>query len=153
MYNSLIIRRENSDELLQNIYSKWAEDLGYDIKEKWKKCLSLTYKTTTNENLHLIQFKLMTKIYYTRDKLNKFNNSLSANCLCCAKDEDSFMHAFWHCKDIKDSWESIERWLSKHTKNKITFSSSLCVFRDVENIKYPSNIQILFSSLVFKKKN
>lgn len=81
--------------------------------------MSLTYKTTTNENLRLIQFKLMARIYYTTDKLNTFNNNLSAKCLHCAENEDSLMHAFWHCIDMKDSRESIERWLSKHTKNKI----------------------------------
>lgn len=150
MYN-LLVSRENSDELLQNIYSKWAEDLGDNIKAKWKKCLSFTYKTTTNENLWLIQFKLMTRIYYTRDKLNKFDKSLSSKCLRCTIIEDSLMHAFWHCKDINDSWKSIERWLSKHTNSNITFSESLCIFQDIENIKYPTNLQIIFSQLVFKK--
>ena len=75
MYN-LLISMENSDTLLQSIYSKWTEDLGVDVKGKWKESLSLTYKLTTNENLRLIQFKIMTRIYYTRDKINKFDNRL-----------------------------------------------------------------------------
>ena len=33
MYN-LLINVENSDTLLENIYNKWTEDLGVDVKEK-----------------------------------------------------------------------------------------------------------------------
>ena len=41
MYN-LLISMESSDTLLQSIYNKWTEDLGVDVKEKWKESLSLT---------------------------------------------------------------------------------------------------------------
>ena len=55
VYN-ILIKKEGSDQLLEDIYNKWTEDLGYNIKDKWKDCLTLSYKITTNENLRLIQF-------------------------------------------------------------------------------------------------
>jgi len=62
---------------LSKIYEAWNSDIkDFNAKTKWKECLKLTYKATTNENLRLIQCKLMTRIYYSRDKIHKFDASL-----------------------------------------------------------------------------
>ena len=87
VYN-ILIDTEDNEEMLKNIYSKWNNDLGIeDAKYKWKDCLKRTYKTTTNENLRLIQYKLMTRMYYTRDKINKFDPTSSDRCLKCRTPE------------------------------------------------------------------
>lgn len=150
MYN-LLISSENSDTLLEKIYNKYTEDLGAEVKEKWKECLSLTYKLTTNENVRLIQFRVMTRVYYTRDKICKFDNTASDKCLKCNRYSDSLMHALWHCKGIKKIWKSIESWLCKYTNKTIVFSPRRCIFQDIEGMRYPTSWQLLFSSLILKK--
>lgn len=62
--------------LLSKIYEGWDRDIkDFNAKTKWKECLNLTDKATTNKNLRLIQYKLMTRIYYSRDKIHKFDAS------------------------------------------------------------------------------
>lgn len=101
VYN-ILIKAEGNEELLQNIHNKWNIDLGIDdAGKKWKECLRLTNRITTNENLRLIQYKLMTRIYYSRDKIHKFDNSTSDRCVKCSTQSDSLIHAFWYCEKVR----------------------------------------------------
>ena len=148
---STLIKAESSDELLQQVFNKWNRDLnGVDAGEIWKECLQMTNNITTNENLRLIQYKLMTRIYYSRDKIHKFDSTSSDKCLKCPQ-SDSLIHAFWHCEKINKVWEKIERWLSRICKCKMLFSPEICIFQKIGNQKYPRGWQILYSSLVYKK--
>ena len=151
VYNTLIDAEDN-EEMLKNIYNKWNNDLGIeDAKYKWKGCLQRTYKTTTNENLRLIQYKLMTRMYYTRDKINKFDPTSSDRCLKCCTQKDSLIHAFWQCEKVRKTWEKIERILSINCNCTVEFTPMICLFQNTEAIRQPIDRQILFSSLVYKK--
>ena len=80
---------------LERHYARNAEGLplsfsNLQFKEaniKRKKCLYLTNKITTNENLRLMQYKLMTRIYYTRDKLHTFYSDSSDQCVALYESE------------------------------------------------------------------
>ena len=151
VYN-ILTDAEDNEELLKNIYSKWNTDLGIeDAKHKWKGCLQNTYKTTTNENLRLIQYKLMTRMYYTRDKINKFDPTSSDRCLKCGTQKDSLMHAFWQCEKVRKTWANIERFLLRNGNCNVEFTPKICLFQNTETIRHPTDRQILFSSLVYKK--
>lgn len=81
--------------LLSKIYEGWDRDIkDFNAKTKWKECLNLTDKATTNKNLRLIQYKLMTRIYYSRDKIHKFDASSPPICLKCGSSDSliSLMH-------------------------------------------------------------
>lgn len=41
-------------------------------------------------------FKVMTGVYYTRDKICKFDNTALDKCLKCNQYSDSFMHTLWY---------------------------------------------------------
>ena len=118
---------------------------------RWKDAMNLTYKVTTNENLRLIQYKLMTRIYYTRDRLKKNDNKTSDLCIKCKLQPDSLLHSFWECPKIRNEWRKIEEWMSDICKRKMDFSSGKCIFQHMENVRYPMGWQIMFSSLIFKK--
>ena len=150
IYN-ILMTADSSDTLLQNIYNKWTIDLNIDAGIRWKECLHLTNKITTNENLRLIQYKLMTRIYYSRDKINKFDSTSSNKCLKCKTESDSLIHAFWYCEKIRESWKEIEEWLSTICKSRIAFTPQTCLFQNTINLKYPTGWQITFSSLIYKK--
>lgn len=148
----ILIKATSNEEQLQKIYNYWNKDLEIlDAKTKWKECLLLTYQVTTNENLRLIQYKLMTRIYYSRDKIHKFDTSSSDLCLKCGKQSDSLIHAFWYCEKIRKTWEDIEKWLAIVCKTNVVLSPVTCIFQSMGGVRYPTTWQILFSSLVFKK--
>ena len=121
MYKS----KENRVTLLENLYNKWTKDQGVDVKEKWKECLSLTYNLTTNENLCLIQFKVMTRVYYTRDKICKFDNTSSDECLKCNLYGDSLITPLGTAKVLR-RFGRAERRLCKYTHRKMIFSPRKC---------------------------
>ena len=151
VYN-ILSNAENSDELLQNIYNKWNEDLETDdSKDKWKGCLQYTYNITTNENLRLIQYKVMTRMYYTRDKINKFDPTSSDRCLKCHTQRDSLIHSFWYCKKVRTTWTKIERFLNIQCGYAVVFTPTVCIFQNIDVIRYKNYKQILFSCLVYKK--
>jgi len=65
----------NNCNLLSNIYEGWDREIkDFNAKTKCKECLNLTYKATTNGNLRLIQYKLMTRISLYLQ--NKTKNSI-----------------------------------------------------------------------------
>lgn len=148
---TLLITANNNCNLLDKIYDSWNKDLdNLDSKIKWKECLKLTYIATTNENLRMIQYKLMTRMYYSRDRIHKFDPSSSPLCLKCCK-SDSLIHAFWYCDNVLKTWLDIEKWLSSVCKQRFTFTPEACIFQKVDKIKYPRGWQIIFSSLIYKK--
>lgn len=147
-----LVKSTISDSLLQNVYSKWNYDLNItDAGKKWKKNLSLTHEITTNENLRLIQYKLMSRTYYTRDKIYKFDNKLSDICLKCQSQRDSLIHSFWECCQVNKVWKDLEKWLSNVHDAPICLTPQICLFQDTGQIKYPTGWMILFSALVLKK--
>ena len=93
----------------------------------------------------------MTRIYYTRDKIHKFDTNSSDLCIKCGKQSDSLIHAFWHCEKIKKTWEDIEKWLAIVCKTNVVLSPESCIFQNMGRVRYPLTWQILFSSLVLKK--
>ena len=71
---------------------------------------------TTNENLRLIQYKLMTRIYYTKSKIDKCDASISPVCVKCGIHKETIIHAFWECEKVCNGWleiHSFEQYLPK----------------------------------------
>ncbi len=73
----------HTDVILNEIKYKWKQDLGRDSLNNWSDSWVLTQDITTNENLRLIQYKIMARIYYTRDKMNKINKHIPKHCIKC----------------------------------------------------------------------
>lgn len=63
---------------------------------------------TINENLHLMQYKLMPRIYYAKSKIHKFDSSSSTLCVKCCSQDDTIIQAFWECEKIKKVWMEIQ---------------------------------------------
>ena len=144
--------RINNNNLLKS-RNLWNQDLGReDINSKWEQCWNITRDITVNENLRLIQYKIMYRIYCARDKMHKYDGKVSNNCLKC-RTPDSLVHAFWECYKVQKIWLEIENWLSEALGTKLHFHQSLCILQDVSNnnMHFPQKWIILFSSLILKK--
>ena len=109
VYKHLVEVQENNYSL-QKIYEGWNKDLNITNSDSiWKQCLSTTNTITTNENLRLIQYKLMTRIYYTRSKINTFDASFSPVCVKCGIYKETIIHAFWECEKVRKGWLEIKK--------------------------------------------
>ena len=119
----------------------------------------MTPKTNGRDayNIHIIlplmkiQYKVMTIMYYTRDKINKFDPTSSDRCLKCHTQRDSLIHAFWYCKKVRTTWAKIERFLNIQCGYAVVFTPTVCIFQNIDVIRYKNYKQILFSCLVYKK--
>ena len=153
IYNGLL-KNQTAEHLLENKIELWNRDLGRtDIGQKWKECWNITNEITANENLRLIQYKIMYRIYHTRDKIHKYYSNTSENCFKCGT-KDSLIHAFWECTKVKRSWYEIEQWLSEVLKVKLSFNPSICILHDISfdaTVRYPGGWIILLSSIIYKK--
>ena len=135
------------------LYQNWNNDLKTtDSNVKWKECLHVTNSITTNENLRLIQYKLMTRIYYTKSKVHKFDPSSSALCIKCLTEEDTLIHTFWECPAVNQVWMEIEKCINTVCRATIHLTPQLCILHNTEQVRYPLGWQICFCSLIYKKK-
>ena len=151
MYKHLVEVQENNYSL-QNIYEGWNKDLNITNSDSiWKQCLSTTNTITTNENLRLIQYKLMTRIYYTRSKINTFDASFSPVCVKCGIYKETIIHAFWECEKVRKGWLEIQKWMTTTCRIKFEFTVMRCIFQNTDTLKYPIGWMVIFSSLVYKK--
>lgn len=50
----------------------------------------------------------MTRIYYTKSKIHKFDSSSSTLCVKSCSQDNTITHAFWECEKIKKAWMEIQ---------------------------------------------
>ena len=71
-----------TDNLLENNINYWNQDFRRtDVGTRWRESWSITNKITVNENVHLIQYKLMYGMYYTRYIIHKFYSTTRSHVL------------------------------------------------------------------------
>ena len=148
----LLIEAQIGNYSLQKIYERWNNDLRVsNIADIWKECLNETKYITANENLRLIQYKLMTRIYYTKSRINTFDPSSSVLCIKCDSHEDTIFHAFWDCYKIQSGWKEIHEWLTQNASIRLELTPQLYIIQNTNKLKYPLGWIVNFSALVYKK--
>jgi len=76
----------------------WEENLGVELSDDtWDRCLATIHACSINSRHQLIQFKVIYRLHYTKDKLHKIYPSVSPMCDRCKVAEDTASHAFWFC--------------------------------------------------------
>lgn len=100
---------KNKDKLISKIYSvlttssrvntdylrqKWEQDLQIEIQqEDWSFICRKVHKCSYNLRHKLALFKIMHRVYYTPEKLNKMNSEISFLCWHCKKYNRFFSYA------------------------------------------------------------
>ena len=82
---------------------------------------------TTNENLRLIQYKLMTRIYYTRSKINTFDASFSPVWVKCGIYKETIIHASWEGEKVRKGWLEIQKWMTTTSRVKFELTGMRCI--------------------------
>ncbi len=93
----------------------------------------------------------MTRIYYSKSRINKFDASFSPVCTKCGKHKDTLIHAFWECEKVYKGWLEIQKWMTNTCKIKVKLTALNSIFQKKDELKYPLGWGVLFSSLVYKK--
>ncbi len=63
-----------------------------------------------NARLQLIQFKVMHRLHYSKEKINKIYPNVSDICDRCNLSKGTLGHTFWFCPKIVPFWQDIFTW-------------------------------------------
>ena len=121
------------------------------VTDHWK----LAIKSTKEERLRLLHWKILHNIYPTNILLHKMKLRDTNLCSYC-KETDYIEHFFYHCNKIKKIWQSCTEFILFKTGNKINLSETdvLLGYRS-NKLKYTLvrfiNHIILITKLVISK--
>ena len=78
---------------MNTIKARWEEDLGEELTEEvWDAILLRVHGSSICARHTLIQFKLLNHIYYTKARLSKIYDNVSAECDRCHQSPSDLMH-------------------------------------------------------------
>ena len=143
-----------SDTTISIPHHKWEQDLQLSPDAGfWTKICNNIYTMSKNANLQLIQYKIIHRTHFTRQKLSKFT-SISDTCINCTQNTtDNYIHAIWFCSPVFLFWKQVTESLSALLDCHIPLSPSLCLLGDTSATTLnPSYIQLLLSALTIAKK-
>ena len=93
IYSHFIIK--NIGVLPEVSQQKWEQELAEDLN--WEKIYTLTARTTKDQKLKLLQYKIAHRRIATNQFLEKIKIKNSPNCTFCKRDIETIQHLFFHC--------------------------------------------------------
>ena len=88
--------------------------MGTDIPDNvWAAGLEHIHQCSTNARHSLIQFKILHRLHYSKERLHKIYPEVSPNCDKCLSAEDTLLHSFALCPKVQTYWINIFAVLSK----------------------------------------
>jgi exonuclease III len=115
----------------------------------------IAQKSTKEERLRLLHWKILHNIYPTSILLHKMGIKHSKNCKYCDQ-VDYIEHFFWHCSKVKKIWEHSINFIKKHTGQAVSLSEKEVLMgyhpeRHGEKITKLVNHIILITKMVISK--
>ena len=102
----------------------WVRKYGITLTDAhW----AIAYKTTKEERLRLLHWKLLHNIYPTNIMLHKMGLRDSIRCSYC-QENDFIEHFFWSCPKIKKIWSLCSEYIFKATYRQIVLSETDVLF-------------------------
>lgn len=98
---------------ISRIKQNWESDLNHVFtEEEWSKALRRVHTSSICACHSLIQFKLLHRIYWSKDKLPKINPDFDPTCDRCRQAPATLYHTFWLCPALTSFWTSIFKSIS-----------------------------------------
>ena len=86
----------------------WEKDLGVELSEDmWQHSLERIHTSSLCIRHGLIQFKVLHRLHYSRDKLSKLFPTVDPGCPRCSYVPATTGHMFWSCSSLNDYWRQI----------------------------------------------
>lgn len=99
---------------LEYIRSSWEADLEVEItNEQWEIALEQIHRSSVCARHGLIQFKVIHRLHWSRQKLNKIFPEVDPACNRCGLEPASLAHMFWSCPRLPSYWENMFLTFSK----------------------------------------
>ena len=125
-YYNLIL--SHSKESSSDKLNAWRVDIPEEIDEsEWNEACLKAQKQSINTRLKLLQYKWLTRVYITPEKLHHISNNIPDTCTKCQKDKGTLIHCLWECPVIQRFWENILKCLSEIFGIKIPLCARLCI--------------------------
>lgn len=122
----------------EKIRRAWEEELGIELSESfWDRCLSKIHSCSVNSRHQLIQFKIVHRLHYSKNRLHRIYPSTSPICDRCKMSEGTLSHTFWSCSSIIGFWSKIFDFFSRAYKKPISPEPRLAMFGCVQTRTIP----------------
>lgn len=100
----------NTDKIRQD----WEDEMGISISDdRWDECLSNVHSCSVNARHHLIQYKVIHRLHYSKSKLHKIFPTISSCCNKCNVSTGTLFHSLWACSKLQPFWKNIFKFLSE----------------------------------------
>ena len=81
--------------------------------ETWNHIIKRIHSSSICARHCVIQFKVVHRLHYSKEKLAKMNPTIDSTCDRCKKDTASLFHMFWSCPLLTQFWQSIFETLAR----------------------------------------
>ncbi|KAM9311698.1 GLIPR1-like protein 2 [Gastrophryne carolinensis] len=99
-----------------SFWREWEADLGTEFNEAQReKIASLAHRSSMATRVQESSYKVLTRWYYTPDRLNKISASVDPQCWRCGIERGTLMHILWSCSKIREYWEGVLAIISRLT--------------------------------------
>lgn len=123
-------------------------------QEHWTEICKNTFSMTSNNNLQLIQYKVIHRTHLTRYKMQKMGLIDTATCTVCTMGlTDTYLHALWECSPVQAFWNTVTQNLSYILNCRVPLIPSLCLLGLTTDTSIPPRHKnSLLTSLAIAKK-
>ena len=135
--------------------NEWEAELGEIIPDTlWEESLASIHNCSRNVRHRLIQFKIIHRLHYSKEKLHKIYPELSPLCDRCKISPASLMHSFVSCPKIQSFWIDVFNTMSGAMAITIKPESALIILGISNTLKALNVTQQHFFSycLIIAKK-
>ncbi len=152
IYNNLLsISSPSSD----NYKHKWEEEFGQPVPDDlWGKSLENIHTCSNNARHCLIQFIIIHRLHYSKEKLHNIYPEVSPICDKCQSSVATLLHSFALCPKIQSFWVDVCSTVSEVMDTRIKPEPLLIILGISDNIKNLNTTQQRFLSycLITAKK-
>lgn len=142
-------------EPLARVRGKWEEELATSIsEEEWQSVIKNIYSSSICLRHRVIQFKVVHRLHWSKEKLAKFKPDVNPNCDRCEIEPATLSHMFWNCSKLAPFWQSIFKFLSNALKINVEPEATIAIFGTIPQVallnrKYRK--VIAFSTLIARR--
>ena len=103
-----MVIQEIRPPLLDKTKSAWERDLNIELDEEtWERSLERIHTTSLCLRHCLIQFKILHRLHFSREKLSRIYPNFDSTCVRCHLEPATVGHMFWGCTSLAPFWRSI----------------------------------------------
>ena len=93
----------------------WSDRLQMDTNKKlWESIFTLPPKCINDYKIKDLQIKIIHRFYLCQSIGSKSDKDTSSICYICKEEIANIVHTFYECKQIKQLWNMLAKWIQKN---------------------------------------